>query len=124
MSAFAYSRSGDVAFIEKNYREATGYYQEAEKRWKRVTTAHVAYNRALVLYKESVSLAKSGQLDSAESKANQLIAYLNENKNNEQVAKNRLNFLGKYANTLREEGDWLASASRSIQIGLARLKDN
>ncbi|HND05707.1 MAG TPA: hypothetical protein PL012_08495, partial [Candidatus Obscuribacter sp.] len=69
-------------------------------------------------------LVKSGQLDSAESKANQLIAYLNENKNNEQVAKNRLNFLGKYANTLREEGDWLASASRSIQIGLARLKDN
>ncbi|HMY04256.1 MAG TPA: hypothetical protein PKA48_12900, partial [Candidatus Obscuribacter sp.] len=85
---------------------------------------HVAYNRALVLYKESVSLVKSGQLDSAESKANQLISYLNENKNNELVAKNRLNFLSSYAGTLREQGDWLASARRSIQIGLARLKDN
>ena len=124
MSAFAYSRSGDVAAIEKNYREAAGYYQEAEKRWTRVTTAHVAYNRALILYKESVSLAKSGQLERAENKANQLINYLNENKNNELVAKNRFNFLGNYANTLREQGDWLASAGRSIQIGLARLKDN
>lgn len=124
MSAFAYSRSGDVASIQKNYREATGYYQEAERRWQRVTTAHVAYNRALVLYKESVSLVRSGQLDSAESKANQLIFYLNENKNNELVAKNRLNFLSSYTNTLREQGDWLASARRSIQIGLARLKDN